>query len=129
MTNELTSSAALWATAIMAAISMLKAWTARFNQFFFFSRTVWDGFRQTAEAKQIELNYRMRVWLALVPACLVFSLLVTEAHRPVLTSLLVSMLMQAGICKASFAMAHRATGEILARIAHLEGGAQARGGD
>ena len=116
MTNELTSTGALWATALLASISMLNAWTSRFNQFFFFSRTVWEGFRQTAEARQIELNYRLRAWLALVPAYLLFSLLVTQAHLAVIAALLVSGMTQSGLCMTAFALAHRATGARLAKL-------------
>jgi|GEM_PF-1493512 len=126
MTNTLTSTHSLFALAGVLLLAIYNSWTARLNQFFFFSRTVWAGFAATDAARQIVLNYKVRIWLAVAPALLVYAGILSLTHLPVVTSFFGGILVQTALNSWAFALAHGAAGEALLQNPGVESAADAR---
>lgn len=107
----------LWASvAGILVIAAFNSWTSRINQFFFFSRTVPSGFRETPQARRIRRKYLFSVWSGCAFAIATVFALDTTGHFYVLGCFTGGLLVQCAFACAGFAAAHRDTGRVLAAL-------------
>lgn len=86
------------------------SWTSRMNQFFFFGRTVPQGFASGAEGRAIVSRYRLQIWLGCVPAAAVGAAMHRFDHA---TAGVWAVLVEAIVFYIAFARANAAVARIV----------------
>lgn len=114
MTSYLCSGVTWACVAALAAVALFNAWTSRVNQFFFFSRTVAEEFRATAEAGKVRLTYIARVWMGFAAGLLLYFALLAGTRLSVPFCFTMALVLQALFSCFAFAWAHREVGCLLA---------------
>jgi hypothetical protein len=82
-------------------------WTSRINQFFFFGRTLPQGFAATAAGARVTKEYRQRIPIGLALSVGLFLALSLLGGVSVAISLVAAVAVQAVVFNVVFALAHR----------------------